>query len=139
MRLAEDFALLPNLRKPPRLPRLDPVFLCDLTVLFDLLVALRERSGGAESLNARLFAGTGCKVVGVRSGGASSSIRIRSPCPRAQETTDRKRGTLYLEAKLPRRDSGLRRGVLGAWLFVQLQRSLTSSSAGGESKGELHV
>jgi hypothetical protein len=26
--------------------------------------------------------------------------------------------------------------VLGAWLFVQLQRSLASSSAGGESKGE---
>jgi hypothetical protein len=135
-RLAEDFALLPNLRKPPRLPRLDPAFLCDFMVPFDLLVALRERSGGAESLKARLFAGTGCRVVGVSSGGASSSIRMRSPCPRAQETTDRKRGTLYFEARLPRRESGRRRGVLGAWLFVQLQRSTASSSTGGESNGD---
>lgn len=69
--------------------------------------------GGEESLKALLFAGTGCSVgvvafavagaegcvevcVGSK-GGASSSIIMRSLCPLAQETTDRKRGALYFE------------------------------------------
>jgi hypothetical protein len=94
-------------------------------------------------LNALLFTGTGIRVgaldagleVGSK-GGASSSILMCSPWPRAQETTDRKRGALYLEVKLKRLDSGRKRGVLGAWLLVQLHRVSLSSISGGDPSGD---
>ena len=102
-RLPVDLA---DLKNAPKLPRLDVVFWWPFAASFDLLDFFPDRFGGAASLNARLFLGTACRIgvdtgigsfVGSR-GGASSSIRIRSPCPRAHETTDRKRGALDFDA-----------------------------------------
>ena len=97
---------LVDLKNAPKVPRLDVAFWWPFAVPLDFCDFFPERFGGTESLNARLFAGTACRIgvdvgfgscVGSR-GGASSSIRIRSPCPRAQETTDRKRGALDFDA-----------------------------------------
>jgi hypothetical protein len=102
-RLLVDLA---DLKNAPKVPRLDVDFWWLFAASFDFCDFFPERFGGTASLNARLFLGTACKIgvdagfgscVG-SSGGASSSIRIRSPCPRAQETTDRKRGALDFDA-----------------------------------------
>ena len=102
-RLLVDLA---DLKNAPRLPRLDVVFWWPFAASFGFCDFFPERFGGTASLNALLFLGTACRIgvdvgwgsfVGSR-GGASSSIRIRSPCPRAQETTDRKRGALDFDA-----------------------------------------
>lgn len=59
-KLLIDLALLEDLNRPAKFPRLDPPLLCPFNEPFGLdLVSLRERSGGDESLNALLFAGTG--------------------------------------------------------------------------------
>lgn len=59
-RLLIDLALLEDLNRPAKFPRLDPPLLCPFNEpLGFCLVSLRERSGGGESLKAFLFAGTG--------------------------------------------------------------------------------
>jgi len=102
-RLLVDLA---DLKNAPKVPRLEVDFWWPFAVSLGFCDFFPERFGGAASLNARLFLGTACRIgvdtgigsfVGSR-GGASSSIRIRSPCPRAQETTDRKRGALCFDA-----------------------------------------
>lgn len=102
-RLLVDLA---DLKNAPKVPRLDVDFWWPFAVSLGFCDFFPERVGGAASLKARLFFGTACKIgvdagigsfVGSR-GGASSSIRTCSPCPRAHETTDRNRGALDFDA-----------------------------------------